>query len=194
MGRGPVTAQDFLRAITQAPYPRADRPGCGGARCPYRSPFCRFRDYRAFTALAPGRRRHEVLGRPHAGLSTGCRPLLSHHPAAGTSPRGRSSLFCFYCYRPILLLADSIPVHDRHRRVSGPDRQRRPSDRSHLKLLQAARLLVCSPLRARSVRTDPRHLCVRLPRNPRSSASCRRSTSSLPITPSSSTCRNAASI
>ena len=124
MGRGPVIAKYFLRAITQAPYPRAMTALVAATLAgPHRSHF-QVQRLPCSTAFAPGRRLHEVLGRPHAGLPTGGRPLLSHHPPPGTSPRGGPPSFCFRCSRPILLLADAIPVHDRHRPVSRPDRRR----------------------------------------------------------------------
>ena len=135
--------------------PCHDRLGCSNARRSHRSHF-QVQRLPSSMAFAPGRRPHEVLGRPHAGLPAGGRPLLSRPSPPQNSPHGGPPSFCFRCRRPILLLADSIPVHDRHRPVSRLDRRRGHSRRSRLKLPQPAHLLVCSPLRTRSLHPDPR--------------------------------------
>ena len=189
-----MTAKFSPRAITQAPYPRAMIALIAATLAVLIDPIFRFSDYRALlhSLQAFGAMKFSVALTLVFLQVVALFYLILLLPRL--LPHGGPPSFCFRCCPPILLLADTIPVHDRHRRVSSPDRRRGQSDRSHLKLLQAARLLVCSPLRTRSVCTDPGPPCDPPSEKPSPSASCRRSTSSLPITPSSSTCRNAASI
>ena len=167
-----------LRAITHAPHARAIIALLAAALAVLIDAIFRFSDYRDLLHLLPVAGTIEVLGRPHAGLPPGGRPLLSHPSPPETASHDSLPSFCFRFSRPILLLADARPVHDQHRPVSRPECQRRQFRRRHLKLLQPAYLLVYSPLCTRSIHADFRSLQIHRSKSPSHSASCQCSTSS----------------